>query len=84
MSMVALFWEETLKTCIARDTTSARNWSASVLLDEEGRRHDSRHFHQLLRHLRLTENRAKRTGWTQDLGHFDHLLWDGGVEEFWI
>ena len=40
-----------------------------------------RHFLQLFHHLRLTENRAKRTGWTQDLGHFDHLLGDGGVEE---
>ena len=57
------------------DTTSAGNWNVSVLLDDlKNRRHDSGYFHQLLRHLRLTENRAWRTGWARDLGHCDNLL----------
>ena len=33
-----------------------------------------RHFHQLLRQLRLTENRTRKAGWPGDLGHCDNLL----------
>ena len=33
-----------------------------------------RHFHQLLRLLRLTENRTRKAGWPGDLGHCDSLL----------
>ena len=32
------------------------------------------HFHQLFRHLRLTESRARRAGWQRHLGHCDNLL----------
>ena len=33
-----------------------------------------RHFHQLFRLLRLTENRTRKAGWPRDLGHCDNLL----------
>ena len=33
-----------------------------------------RHFHQLFRLLRLTENRTRKAGWPGDLGHCDNLL----------
>ena len=33
-----------------------------------------RHFHQLFRLLRLTENRTRKAGWPEDLGHYDNLL----------
>ena len=40
-----------------------------------------RHFHQLFRLLRLTENRTRKAGWPGDLGHCDNLLGHHGVDE---
>ena len=60
------------------NTTKTRNWNVNNLLRsrllERGKRHNGGHFHQLFRHLRRTEHRARAAGWRRDLGHFDNLL----------
>ena len=52
-----LSWVKTLISISRRTTTC--HWNVDDLLDElREERHIRCHFHQLLRHLRLTENRA--------------------------
>ena len=75
-----LFWEKTKKTSMASKTTS---WNFDGLLDRLPKKdtdHVRRHFHQLLRHLRCCNSRAKRTGWPRDLGRCDTLLGNRGIE----
>ena len=46
----------------------------------EGRDRD-RHFHQLFRLLRLTENRTRKAGWPGDLGHCENLRGNLRIDE---
>ena len=65
---------KTSKTSTDRNTTTW-NWSVNDLLgklQQDG--HDSRHLHQLFRHLRGSKNSVRELGWARDLGRFDHLL----------
>ena len=43
-------------------------------VDRQGRRHESRHFHQLFHQLRLAHSSAYGDVLGRDLGHFDDLL----------
>ena len=64
-----------MKTSVSPSTT--RNWNVDVLFHcpLQGRtRNGRRHFHQLFRQLRRTEDCASSAEWTDKLGHFDNLL----------
>ena len=43
-------------------------------VDWQGKRHESRHFHQLFHQLRFANDRSHRDVLGQDLGHFDDLF----------
>ena len=73
---IILSSKKTLKT-YRNSTTSLWNWSINdLLLEQKGKLHEFRHFHQrsavcvLRGTLRLRERRDE----DEDLGHFDNLL----------
>ena len=76
-----MFWDKTLETSTATPTTT-RNWIVddllgALLLEQGSELHQLWHFHQLFRHLRMTQIPVHQTlldSVLRDLGARDSLL----------